>query len=340
MRIPLPKMMRHWREREFERHLHARGGRAPGSACGRSSPSARRSIASPTDLAMRALRLIGRARGPLSPGCRSPAAGRDTAISPRRRARPFRAAWRAKSGSGAMSARDEILRVDPPLAACVGRRGAAPRGGRGAARAGPGGDHPAPRPGRRGRRALATFKAEAERAQATRRRSRRPPPTSPRRSRATCARTICPRRCAWATTRASARCPGRRPRSRSRAGPPTGTISTPSAPPSRRSRRPARWRSSPARTIRRRSTSCPTTTSSSCSPTDLVGDYESVFRETARGLWRRRSAAHAQFHHRPVALGRHRADAAARRARAAAAAYRRRRRAREPRRRKVAFVAI
>jgi L-lactate dehydrogenase complex protein LldF len=28
MRIPLPKMMRHWREREFERHLSPRGSRA------------------------------------------------------------------------------------------------------------------------------------------------------------------------------------------------------------------------------------------------------------------------------------------------------------------------
>ena len=49
-------------------------------------------------------------------------------------------------------------------------------------------------------------------------------------------------------------------------------------------------------------------------------------RPAEGGLRRRRAAADGQFHHRPVALGRHRADPAARRPRAAAAACRRRRR--------------
>jgi L-lactate dehydrogenase complex protein LldG len=55
----------------------------------------------------------------------------------------------------------------------------------------------------------------------------------------------------------------------------------------------------------------------------IAADYESVF---ASHLWQGPSAAHAQFHHRPVAVGRHRADAPARRPRTPAAAYRRRRR--------------
>ena len=58
---------------------------------------------------------------------------------------------------------------------------------------------------------------------------------------------------------------------------------------------------------------------------DLVADYRERVRETAIGLRLGRAAAHGQFHHRPVALGRHRADPAAWRPRAAAAAYRRRR---------------
>ena len=60
---------------------------------------------------------------------------------------------------------------------------------------------------------------------------------------------------------------------------------------------------------------------------DLRRRYRERLRQTARRLRRRRRAAHAQFHHRPVALGRHRADAAPGRARPAAAAHRRRRRA-------------
>ena len=57
----------------------------------------------------------------------------------------------------------------------------------------------------------------------------------------------------------------------------------------------------------------------------IVADYESVFARLRGGLRQGRRAAHGQFHHRPVALGRHRADAAARRAWAAPAAYRDRR---------------
>ena len=57
----------------------------------------------------------------------------------------------------------------------------------------------------------------------------------------------------------------------------------------------------------------------------IEADYESVFAKLRGDLRQGRGAAHAQFHHRPLALGRHRADAAARRPRASPAAYRHRR---------------
>ena len=57
-------------------------------------------------------------------------------------------------------------------------------------------------------------------------------------------------------------------------------------------------------------------------PRDAIeADYESVFAKLRGRLRQGRRAAHAQFHHRPLALGRYRADAAARRPRAAPAAY-------------------
>ena len=102
-----------------------------------------------------------------------------------------------------MSARDEILRFDPPLAR---RRPVdeAPRRDAVAARLARSPGRESSRAAARARRrnASATFKAEAARAQASRRRSRRRPPTSPPRSRASCAKTICRRRCASARTRA------------------------------------------------------------------------------------------------------------------------------------------
>ena len=58
---------------------------------------------------------------------------------------------------------------------------------------------------------------------------------------------------------------------------------------------------------------------------DIVADYESVFPRLRARLRQGRRAAHGQFHHRPIALGRHRADPAPRRARAAAPAHRDRR---------------
>jgi L-lactate dehydrogenase complex protein LldF len=65
MRIPLPRMMRHWREREFERHLTPaamRGGLACWSFLAR-RPALYRLA---TGLAMKALSRLGRRRGRLS----------------------------------------------------------------------------------------------------------------------------------------------------------------------------------------------------------------------------------------------------------------------------------
>ena len=207
-------MMRHWREREFERHLSpaaARYGLGVWAFFAK-RPTLYRLA---TDLAMRALELPAARKG-ASPGCRSPAAGHAIATSPRRRARPSKADGGAKSGSGAMSARDEIFAASP-LAARDGRRGAAPRGGGGAAARGPARNHPGARAGRRGG---ARRRPSRPRPSARRRASPRSPrrPTSRRRSPAFCARTIC-RDVAHGRRRAArARCPGERPRLKFRAG--------------------------------------------------------------------------------------------------------------------------
>ena len=74
MRIPLPKMMRHWREREFERHLIARAGALRPGILGVLRQAA-------AALSLRDRRRDARARAAsgaqraVSPGCRSPAAG-------------------------------------------------------------------------------------------------------------------------------------------------------------------------------------------------------------------------------------------------------------------------
>jgi L-lactate dehydrogenase complex protein LldF len=65
MRIPLPRMMRHWREREFERHLTpaaVRGGLAVWSFLAR-RPALYRLATGPV---MRLLARLGRRRGRLS----------------------------------------------------------------------------------------------------------------------------------------------------------------------------------------------------------------------------------------------------------------------------------
>ena len=286
----------------------ARRGALSGSASGRSSPSARRSIASRP--IWRCARCISRAaRAGASPGCRSPAAGPDTATCRRRRARlPEPMARQERERRNERARRN--LRRRPPLAARDGRRGAAPRGGRGAPRGGPGGNHPARGQGDAAAR-VATFKAEAARAQASARRSRRGRRRS-RRGRALPAREQSARDAAHGRGRA----PRRHALGRDRARNLARALRRP---------RPQCGRASPSPAWRRRGTLA--LVSGPDNPTtlnflpdnhivvvfadDLVGDYESVFAQAARRLRRRRRAAHAQFHHRPVALGRHRADAAA-----------------------------
>jgi L-lactate dehydrogenase complex protein LldF len=97
MRIPLPKMMRHWREREFERHLEpasVRYGLGVWAFFAR-RPALYRFA---TDLAMRAMALAGRKRGrfawaPLAGGWTQ---SRDL---PAPQGPTFQARWRAKSGA-------------------------------------------------------------------------------------------------------------------------------------------------------------------------------------------------------------------------------------------------
>ena len=97
MRIPLPNLMRHWREREFERHLTpavVRGGIGFWAFFAK-RPGLYRFA---TDLAMRALHLIGRSRGRFA---WLPFAGgwtryRDLAAP---QGATFQARWRAKSGA-------------------------------------------------------------------------------------------------------------------------------------------------------------------------------------------------------------------------------------------------
>ena len=164
MRIPLPNMMRHWREREFERHLSpatVRYGLGFWAFFAR-RPALYRLA---TDLAMRALHLFGRSRGRF---VSLPLAGGWTRYRdlPAPQGATFQARWRAKKRSGAMSARDDILAAvraslhvsgeEAPRRAAVASRlaeapvGVVPQRGQGA---------PAER--------LATFKAEAERVRAS-----------------------------------------------------------------------------------------------------------------------------------------------------------------------------
>jgi L-lactate dehydrogenase complex protein LldF len=97
MHIPLPNMMRHWREREFERHLTPKTVRAGLGfwAFFATRPALYRLA---TDVAMRALHLLGRSRGRFAS---LPLAGgwtryRDLAAP---QGATFQARWREKSGA-------------------------------------------------------------------------------------------------------------------------------------------------------------------------------------------------------------------------------------------------
>ena len=321
MRIPLPKMMRHWREREFERHLSPAVGalRARLWAFFAKRPALYRLAIDP---AMRAMPCRPR-RGRFA---WLPFAGgwtryRDLTAP---QGATFQSRWRAKSGASNERARRDSPRRSP-LAACDGRRRAAPRGGRRAPRCKPRSGSSPPRPGRGGR-TRGDLQGRGGARAGDRRRSRRAPPTFPPRSRGSCAKTICPRRCAWATTRASRAMPWGATALEISRGPSDGhdlnAVSAAFAGGGGDRHAGARLRPgqsddaqlSARQPFRRRVRRRPRRR------------RRERLRETERRLRRRRGAAHAQFHHRPVALGRHRADAAARRARAAAAACRRRRR--------------
>jgi L-lactate dehydrogenase complex protein LldF len=96
VRIPLPKLMRHWREREFERHLSpkmVRYGLGFWAFFARRAALYRFS----TDLAMRALHLMGRARGRFAS---LPFAGGWTKYRdlPAPQGATFQSQWRARSG--------------------------------------------------------------------------------------------------------------------------------------------------------------------------------------------------------------------------------------------------
>ena len=97
MRIPLPKMMRHWREREFERHLEPAAVRY---GLGIWAFFARRPALYrfATNLGMRAMALVGRKKGrfawaPLASGWTQ---ARDL---PAPQGATFQAQWRARSGA-------------------------------------------------------------------------------------------------------------------------------------------------------------------------------------------------------------------------------------------------
>ena len=96
VRIPLPKLMRHWREREFERHLSPRVVRY---GLGFWAYFARRAglYRFSTDMAMRALHLMGRSKGRFAS---LPLAGGWTKYRdfPAPQGATFQSQWRAKSG--------------------------------------------------------------------------------------------------------------------------------------------------------------------------------------------------------------------------------------------------
>ena len=146
MRIPLPKMMRHWREREFERHLSpkaVRFGLGAWAFLARRPELYHRLLG----LQMRVLAALGRSRGRFD-ALPFAAAGPSTATCRRPRARPS-----SSSGpSGRTAAGDERLEAADPgsalrrsLKRVAARRGGA-RAARGAALGPPAGTRAGARP--------------------------------------------------------------------------------------------------------------------------------------------------------------------------------------------------
>ena len=113
MRIPLPKMMRHWREREFEKQLTPGAVRYGPRGLGLGRGAAGGSTGWRPGSAAAALRLAARGGGG-SGRCRWRAAGPGGRDLPAPQGRTFMAQWEARA---AVSARERIL------ARCAGARG-------------------------------------------------------------------------------------------------------------------------------------------------------------------------------------------------------------------------
>ena len=126
VRIPLPKLMRHWREREFERHLSPRRCAAAWHS-GASSRHGRGSTRCVTSVAMRALSLARPCARTILAGCRSPAAGRSIAIFRVPQGATFQSQWKA---APAMSARDIVFASIRASLGVNGTGSAAPQGRR------------------------------------------------------------------------------------------------------------------------------------------------------------------------------------------------------------------
>ena len=146
MKIPLPKMMRHWREREFERHLRRRPI-APASAAG---PGSRAARALPLARRPRSARLLGGSarrrgrfracrsqaldQGPRHAGARGPqlhgALGRAAACQQMTRARPDPGRIRRSLRRGVLDARSggrACASGSPRIAALIPARAAVAR---------------------------------------------------------------------------------------------------------------------------------------------------------------------------------------------------------------------
>ena len=93
VQIPLPKLMRHWREREFERHLTPATVRS-GLGLWAFFAKRPRSIASPPAMAIARAGLGGTPQGAFQLAAASPAAGRSIRDLPAPQGETFQARWR------------------------------------------------------------------------------------------------------------------------------------------------------------------------------------------------------------------------------------------------------
>ncbi len=322
MRIPLPKMMRHWREKEFERHLQATPALRPVRlALLRPAAPALYRLASRA--ASGALRLIGRSgRRAGSRPCRLPAAGPTGATCrPQRRAAR---SWPLCQGEApVMSARDAILsRVrrsggsvasDPTRRAAVADRlQRAPRGVV-PARAQLGDEE---------RVALFMAKAEAVQAAVVRLDDAAKVPAAVADY---LRRHNLPQRYAWARIRGFPPSIGRASRSFRSPKAEHGVGSGLRQPCGGRHRRDrdagAGVRPDNPTTLN----FLPDHHIVVVDAEGIVGDPRKRFRRCPRPLWRGTDAADAELRQRPVAFGRHRTDAAARRPRSEKPLHHRRR---------------